>query len=677
MDQAVGQLPAAVREGEIVGGKNRVENVLGAGGMGVVVAARHLAARRARRASSSCSPEALDSREAVARFLREARAAVKIKSEHVARVHDVGTLEDGAPYMVMEYLEGDDLADWLQPARAAARARGASSYVLQACEAIAEAHALGIVHRDLKPANLFLTRGRRRQPLVKVLDFGISKTTAAPAAGEFDHGDDDGDGLADRTCRPEQMRSSRNVDARTDIWALGAILYELVTGKLPYEGRTLPQVYATIVAQPQPSLRALSPDINEDLETVILRCLQRNRALRYRNVGELAAALMLFAPKRAHASINRIARVFSTTQQQPGSDPTHPASWPTAHTLTVQKTLASEGQVTVPEQRRRRSAPLAALAIALLVTVPLSIRWVLSPSAPSPSATVARPPPPADPLPESDAGAETPRRQAPRLCSRGRPRPSSRRSPRCTSDGAHERQAAPAPGPGGGAPAERRVFVRSHGRGFRERQRRARGPAAEVPGQEEVAMPRPCRLFAAPFAVAWLVVPRVLLAQPAPAASSESSVADALFGEGRALLDAGRYGEAIAKFTESEKLDPGVGTMLNLAYCYEKIGKTATAWSSYRAAAAAAHDAADGDRETFAEERARAGEPALAPDGPRRAHRRAGRTRQSPSTAPSCRGARGRSRRQWIQVATESTRRPEATAPGTAWSTSRRARRLP
>jgi serine/threonine protein kinase len=168
---------AGVREGDILAGKYRVERVLGIGGMGVVVAAHHIHLDE-KVALKFLLPEALGNTEAVARFAREARAAVKIKSEHVARVIDVGRLENGAPYMVMEYLEGTDLAAWLQE-RGVMPPEQAVEFVLQACEAIAEAHALGIVHRDLKPANLFCIRRADGRLSVKVLDFGISKITAA------------------------------------------------------------------------------------------------------------------------------------------------------------------------------------------------------------------------------------------------------------------------------------------------------------------------------------------------------------------------------------------------------------------------------------------------------------------------------------------------------------------
>src|SRR3954465_531507 len=164
-----------VHEGQILAGKFRIERVLGQGGMGVVVAATHLQLDQ-RVALKFLLPEALSNPEAVERFAREARAAVKIKSEHVARVADVGTLESGAPYMVMEYLEGSDLATWLQQ-RGKLPVEQAIEFVLQACEAIAEAHALGIVHRDLKPANLFVIQRADGVLAVKVLDFGISKAT--------------------------------------------------------------------------------------------------------------------------------------------------------------------------------------------------------------------------------------------------------------------------------------------------------------------------------------------------------------------------------------------------------------------------------------------------------------------------------------------------------------------
>src|SRR5580692_5366081 len=163
------QSSAGVREGDVLAGKYRVERVLGMGGMGVVVAAMHTELDR-RVALKFLLPSALANAVAVGRFAQEARAVVRLKSEHVARVIDVGRLETGAPYIVMEYLEGTDLGVTIEQ-RGKLPVPEAVDYVLQACEAVAEAHALGIIHRDLKPRNLFVTLGVDGQPFVKVLDF--------------------------------------------------------------------------------------------------------------------------------------------------------------------------------------------------------------------------------------------------------------------------------------------------------------------------------------------------------------------------------------------------------------------------------------------------------------------------------------------------------------------------
>jgi tRNA A-37 threonylcarbamoyl transferase component Bud32 len=305
------QMSTEVHEGQILAGKFRIERVLGQGGMGVVVAATHIQLDE-RVALKFLLPEALSNPEAVARFAREARAAVKIKSEHVARVSDVGTLESGSPYMVMEYLEGRDLADWVRHS-GAMRIPDAVEFVLQACEAIAEAHALGIVHRDLKPANLFVTQRVDGSPCIKVLDFGISKLTSPGSNSDM--------GMTRTTAvmgsplymSPEQMSSTRNVDARTDIWALGIILYEVLTGRVPFEAETMPQLCGMILQDPPRPLRALRQDVPEALEWVVLRCLEKNRDARFANVAQLAAALAPFGPAGARRSAERIARVLGTS----------------------------------------------------------------------------------------------------------------------------------------------------------------------------------------------------------------------------------------------------------------------------------------------------------------------------------------------------------------------------
>ena len=306
-----GHIAAGVQPGQILLGKFRIERVLGMGGMGVVVAATHVTLEE-RVAIKFLLPHALSNGEAVTRFLREARAAVRIKSEHVARVTDVGQLETGAPYMIMEYLDGTDLGSLVQR-NGALPIEESVEYVLQACEAIAEAHALGIVHRDLKPANLFLVRRADGTPSVKVLDFGISKMTGLDGSGS-DLGMTKTQTIMGSPLHmsPEQMASSRDVDARTDIWALGAILYELLAGKVPFQANTITQLCAMILQQDAPALRNTRPDAPEALQGIIQRALQKDRNARYGNIAEFAQALGPFGPRRARISVERVSRVLES-----------------------------------------------------------------------------------------------------------------------------------------------------------------------------------------------------------------------------------------------------------------------------------------------------------------------------------------------------------------------------
>ena len=294
---------------QLLAGKYLVERELGRGGMGVVVAARHIQLDE-KVAIKFLLPEAVSNAEVIERFVREARAAVRIKSEHVARVSDVGNLEGGEPYMVMEYLEGSDLAAWLQE-QGALPVEQAVEFVLQASEAIAEAHALGIVHRDLKPANLFVVRRADGLLSIKVLDFGISKVSATGASGS--------DANLTRTAAimgsplympPEQLVASRGVDARADIWALGVILYELVAGQPPFSGETLTEICSKIAIQAPRAIRDFRADVPLALETILLRCLEKDRERRYPNVAELAHALVAFGPSRSRSSVERITRTI-------------------------------------------------------------------------------------------------------------------------------------------------------------------------------------------------------------------------------------------------------------------------------------------------------------------------------------------------------------------------------
>ncbi len=268
--------------------------------MGVVVAAKHLQLEQ-QVAIKFVLPHAVGDAEAMERFAREARAAVKLRSEHVARVLDVGTLPGGAPYMVMEYLAGRDLGDMIETTGPLSPT-DAVDFVLQACEAIAEAHANGIVHRDLKPRNLFVTHAVDGKPLVKVLDFGISKQTALGSSQK--------ELSLTRTASvmgspnymsPEQLRSSKSVDSRTDIWALGVILFEVLTTRVPFEAETVTQLTAMVLQDTPRPVNELRADVPRGLAAVIARCLEKDPAMRFATVADLAHALEPFGSTRGVA----------------------------------------------------------------------------------------------------------------------------------------------------------------------------------------------------------------------------------------------------------------------------------------------------------------------------------------------------------------------------------------
>jgi serine/threonine-protein kinase len=329
----------APKAGDVLAGKYRVERLLGSGGMGIVLAATHLELEE-KVALKLLLPHVTQTPDAVARFLREARAALKVRSEHVVRVLDVGRLESGAPYMVMEYLEGQDLARVIEK-RGRLPTNIAVDYLLQACEALAEAHALGIIHRDLKPANLFLTQHAGGAPCIKVLDFGISKIIGS-GSDEFRAGNVAGVDESGRInlnittttailgtpsyMSPEQMRSTRDVDTRSDLWSLGAILYAMLSGAPPYQGESTADLCAKIIRDPPPSLRETRPDVPEGVAYAVARCLEKTPDRRFANVAELASALVEFGSPEARASLTRISSVFAaaSVSQPVGTPPTDP-----------------------------------------------------------------------------------------------------------------------------------------------------------------------------------------------------------------------------------------------------------------------------------------------------------------------------------------------------------------
>jgi len=318
-----------------------------------VVAATHLSLQESV-ALKFLKPEALTNSGVVQRFLREAQASVRLKGEHVARISDVGTLPEGTPYIVMEYLHGGDLASILA-ARGPLAAGEAVDYLLQACEALAEAHALGIVHRDVKPANFFLTRRPDGSPLLKVLDFGISK---APVTGDSDLTRTQTVLGTPAYMSPEQMKSSRDVDARTDIWSLGIVLYECLVGRRPFDAETYSALCLQAAMEPPPPMPAVIP---RGLDAVVFRCLEKVPARRYRTVAELAAALAPFAgePRAAAVVLQRARTMLAGVPVEDDAMLVTAASAPT--------TLgASAGVAEPPRRGRRRGLAIGAAVLAAL-----------------------------------------------------------------------------------------------------------------------------------------------------------------------------------------------------------------------------------------------------------------------------------------------------------------------
>jgi serine/threonine-protein kinase len=269
----------------VLGAKYEVEAVLGRGGMGTVLAARHLELGH-RVAIKVLNPELARDSVAVQRFLREARAMARIASDHVCRVFDVGEQPSGAPYMVMELLEGPSLRALPKPMAVTA----AVDFARQVCEGLIEAHALGIVHRDLKPANLLLARRTRGKSIVKVLDFGISKVKNLEICSENLTLTETALGTP-LFMAPEQLASSPNVDARADIWALGVCLYQWLTGRMPYEAENLAHLgYLVLSRDPTPP-QHYCPNLPTALVQIVLKCLRRDPAERFTSAEELASYL--------------------------------------------------------------------------------------------------------------------------------------------------------------------------------------------------------------------------------------------------------------------------------------------------------------------------------------------------------------------------------------------------
>jgi serine/threonine-protein kinase len=303
-----GDVGAMVREGDVLAGRYRVERVLGSGGMGTVFAAREIDTGRI----VALKLMNADAHDVVGRgrFLREARAAVRLKGDHVAHVIAVGHLADETPYIVMEMLEGCDLREHLRACAPLAVA-DAVGFVLQAAEGLAEAHANAIVHRDVKLRNLFLTECADGRALVKVLDFGVAKRLRPAAPLEPTGLTSPAEMVGSpHYMSPEQMLASMHVDPRADVWSLGVCLFELLTGALPFDGRTLPAVCAAVLEHPPRSIIGLRPDVPQGVADVLALALAKDPECRWQNVAALAEALEPFGHAADRGAADRCAHLL-------------------------------------------------------------------------------------------------------------------------------------------------------------------------------------------------------------------------------------------------------------------------------------------------------------------------------------------------------------------------------
>ncbi len=344
--------------GDVLAGKYRIERVLGRGGMGVVLEATHLLLEE-RVAVKLMLPEVLADQRVHARFFREAQLLARVRSEHVVRVRDIGELDTGEPYIVMEYLEGESLEERLEQVERLP-SREVVDLVLEACEGLASAHRAGVIHRDIKPSNLFVTRAADGTPCLKLLDFGISKGAAAHDSTDPSLTSTQVSMGSPLNMSPEQMRSARDVDHRTDIWSLGVVLYRSLSGVHPFEAQSLMELCALVLESEPVVLTERVAALEPGLAEVIERCLKKAPEERFANVAELASALRPFASDEAATAAERCHRILF------GADSTEPVRPPEVEPSVAVTSTSFERNRSVPIPSRRRSGWVLGGVVALV-----------------------------------------------------------------------------------------------------------------------------------------------------------------------------------------------------------------------------------------------------------------------------------------------------------------------
>jgi serine/threonine-protein kinase len=457
------------KENDVIAGRYRIERRLGEGGMAIVYAAHHELLDK-RIAIKVLSPNLPRTAALVQRFLTEARAAARVDSVHVARVMEVGMLDSGLPFMVMERLDGCDLEELLALEKKLPLS-DAVDYVLQALAGLAHAHRLGVVHRDLKPGNLFLAHQPDGSTVVKILDFGIAKFTSGREAGKLTGGGPMGSPMY---MAPEQVRGG-TIDHRVDVWAMGVVLYELLVGKTPFEADGVGEMLAAVLEREPEPVRSVRPDLPEEIDRAIKKALAKSPDERFVDVAQLARAIAPFASARwAH-----LPDTIESTLRKQVSVQSRGEVVPLGRATDVTHTLE---EVPAPA-KRSRARKIVGIAAALALMGGLGVGWkkhafdgillrTHGHAPPQPEVVAAQPPPQGKTPMLAPASIVAPPAQTTAIelsdaPSSPRPRPSARTLPRAAPASstrtapstAHVAAPAPSPSPTTTASTKKRPAI--------------------------------------------------------------------------------------------------------------------------------------------------------------------------------------------------------------------------